>query len=167
MTCRDKIAHKHGRIQVLQTAIVSSVRINIRQCVCVQMSHGIIRNPRMSELEFNICGKCWVFAQQVTFTVKMSWHTEVSRYYPESQNVRTRIQYLREVLGFRSAGHIYRKKLCTLSRLYVKDYTNQEYRAFIELDSSDDLTCRNLLRYYFLVVVVSFFQTNSNSSTER
>ena len=118
----DKIAHKHGRIQVLQTAIVSSVRINIRQCVCVQMSH-----------------------------------MEVSRYYPESQNVRTRIQYLREVLGFRSAGHIYRKKLCTLSRLYAEDYTNQEYRAFIELDSSDDLTCRNLLRYYFLVVAVSFF----------
>ena len=43
-----------------------------------------------------------------------------------------------------------------LSHLYAEDYTNQEYRAFFELDSSDDLTGRTLLGYYFSDVAVSF-----------
>ena len=49
------------------------------------------------------------------------------------------------------------KKLCALPCPYAEDYTNQEYRAFFELDSSDDLTCRTLLGYYFSDVAVSFF----------
>ena len=37
--------------------------------------------------------------------------------------------------------YIFRKKLHTLPCPYTEDYTNQEYRAFFELDSSDDLNC--------------------------
>ena len=54
--------------------------------------------------------------------------------------------------------YLFRKKLCALPCPYVEDYTNQEYRAFFELDSSDDLTCRTPLGYYFSDVAVSFFQ---------
>ena len=50
--------------------------------------------------------------------------------------------------------------------LYAEDYTNQEYRGFFELDSSDNLTCRTLMGYYFSDVAVSFFQTYS-SNTNR
>ena len=42
--------------------------------------------------------------------------------------------------------------------IYVEDYTSQEYRAFFEIHSSDDLTYRTFLGY-FSVVEVSFFQT--------
>ena len=38
-------------------------------------------------------------------------------------------------------------------------------RAFFEIDSSDDFTCRTLLGHYFSDVAVSFFQTYS--ATER
>ena len=41
---------------------------------------------------------------------------------------------------------------------YAEDYTNQEYRAFFEIHSSDNLTYRTLLGY-FSEVPVSFFQT--------
>ena len=58
-----------------------------------------------------------------------------------------------------------KKKLRALPCPYVEDYTNQEYRAFFEIDSSDDLTCRTLLGYYFSDVAVSFFQTYN--PTER
>ena len=39
---------------------------------------------------------------------------------------------------------------------YAEDYTNQEYRAFFEINSSGNLTCRILLEYYFSDVTVSF-----------
>ena len=55
--------------------------------------------------------------------------------------------------------YIFRKKYRAHPCPYVDDYTNQEYRAFFELDSSNDLTCRTLLGYYFSDVEVSFFQT--------
>ena len=58
--------------------------------------------------------------------------------------------------------YIFRKKLRCL---YAEDYTNQEYRAFLELDTSDDLTHRTQLGYYFSDVAVSFLQTYS--PTER
>ena len=54
---------------------------------------------------------------------------------------------------------IFHKRLHALPYPYVEDCTNQEYRAFFELDSSDELTCRALLGYYFSDVAVSFFQT--------
>ena len=57
--------------------------------------------------------------------------------------------------------YIFRKKLRTLPCPYAEDYTNQVYRAFFEIDSSDDLTYRTLLRYYFSDVAVSFFQMYS------
>ena len=57
--------------------------------------------------------------------------------------------------------YIFCKKLHALSCPYAEDYTNQENRTFFELDSSDDLTCRTLLGYYFSDVAVSFFQTYS------
>jgi len=54
--------------------------------------------------------------------------------------------------------YIFRKKLRTHPCPYAEDYTNQEYRAFFEIHSSDDLTYRTLLGY-FSDVAVSFFQT--------
>ena len=45
---------------------------------------------------------------------------------------------------------------------YVEDYTKQEYRAFFEIDSTSDLTCRTLLDY-FSDVTISFFQTYSHT----
>ena len=45
-----------------------------------------------------------------------------------------------------------------LSCPYAEDYTNQEYKAFFETDSSGNLTCRILLEYYFSDVAVSFLQ---------
>ena len=33
--------------------------------------------------------------------------------------------------------------------VYMRKVANQEYRAFFEIDSSDDSTCRTLLEYYF------------------
>ena len=64
-----------------------------------------------------------------------------------------------------SCAKYFPQKLCALPCPYAEDYTNYEYRAFFELDSSNDLTCRTLLGYYFSEVAVSFFQTYS--STER
>ena len=49
-----------------------------------------------------------------------------------------------------------RKKLHGLPCLSAENYTNQEYRAFFEIHSSDALTCRTLLGY-FSDVAVSFF----------
>ena len=63
------------------------------------------------------------------------------------------------------AKYCFRKKLRALPCPYVEDYTNQEYRAFFELDSSNDLSCRPPLGYYFSDVAVSFFQMYS--PTER
>ena len=56
----------------------------------------------------------------------------------------THCLHMREIFHY-----IFRKKLCALPCPYAEDYTNQEYRAFFELDSSDDLTYRTLLGYYF------------------
>ena len=68
--------------------------------------------------------------------------------------------------GMRKIFHyIFRKKLRALPCPYAEEYTNQEYRAFFELNSSDDLSCRTPLGYYFSDVAVSFFQTYS--PTER
>ena len=53
---------------------------------------------------------------------------------------------------------IFHKKLCALPCSYAEDYTNQEYRAFFEIHSRDDLTYRTLLGY-FSDVAMSFFQT--------
>ena len=62
--------------------------------------------------------------------------------------------------------YIFRKKLRALPSPYAEDYTNQEYRAFFDIDSSDDLTNRTLLGYYYFSdVAVSFFQMYS--PTER
>ena len=61
--------------------------------------------------------------------------------------------------------YIFCKILCALHCPYAEDYTNQEYRAFFELDSSNDLSCRPPLGYYFSDMAVSFFQTYS--PTER
>ena len=52
-----------------------------------------------------------------------------------------------------------------LDALLPEDYTNQEYRAFFDIDSSNNSTCRTMLEYYFSDVVVSFFQMCS--PTER
>ena len=57
--------------------------------------------------------------------------------------------------------YIFRKKLRALPSPYAEDYTNQEYRACFDIDSSDDLTDRTLLGYYFSDVTVSFFQMYS------
>ena len=38
----------------------------------------------------------------------------------------------------------------------MEDYTNLEYRAFCELNSSEDLTCRTLLGCYFSDMAASF-----------
>ena len=46
--------------------------------------------------------------------------------------------------------------------LYTEDYTNQEYRAFFERASSNNLNCRTLPEYYFLDVAVSFSTTYSH-----
>ena len=54
--------------------------------------------------------------------------------------------------------YIFRKKLCGLPCPYAEHYTNQEYRAFFKIDSSDNLTYRTLLEY-FSDELVSFFQT--------
>ena len=58
------------------------------------------------------------------------------------------------------AQNIFRKKLCALPCPYAEDYTtdiydytNQDYRAFFELVSSNDLTPRG---YYLSDVAVSF-----------
>ena len=58
------------------------------------------------------------------------------------------------------ARNIFRKKLHALLYTYVEDYTNQEYRAFFEIDSSNDLTCRSLLGYIGGWTWLTF--TNSN-----
>ena len=52
----------------------------------------------------------------------------------------------------------FRKKLHALPCPYAEDYTNQEYRAFFEIHSSDDLTYRTLPGY-FSDMPVSFIQT--------
>ena len=44
-----------------------------------------------------------------------------------------------------------------LDALLPEDYTNQEYRAFFDIDSSNNSTCITMLEYYFSDVVVSFF----------
>ena len=41
--------------------------------------------------------------------------------------------------------YIFHKKLRALPCLYAEDYTNQEYRAFFEIHSSNNLTYRTLL----------------------
>ena len=46
-----------------------------------------------------------------------------------------------------------------LSCLYVEDYTDQEYKAFFEIGSSGNLTCRILLEYYFQMWQYHFFKT--------
>ena len=51
-----------------------------------------------------------------------------------------------------------------LDALLPEDYTNQEYRAFFDIDSSNNSTCRTMLEYYFSDVVVSFF---SNVQSNR
>ena len=55
------------------------------------------------------------------------------------------------------------KSFAHLLSPYAEDFTNQEYRAFFELDSSDNLTCRTLLGYYFSDEAVSFFQMYSQT----
>ena len=52
--------------------------------------------------------------------------------------------------------YIFRKKLRALPCPYAEDYTNQEYRAFFEIHSSDDLTYRTLLGYFSEVPVLVF-----------
>ena len=56
--------------------------------------------------------------------------------------------------------YIFRKKLHALPCLYAEDYTNQEYRAFFEIHSSDDLTYRTLLKYFSEVPVSLIFFLN-------
>jgi len=41
---------------------------------------------------------------------------------------------------------------------YAEDYTNQEYKAYFEIDSSGILTCKILLEYYFSDMPVLFLQ---------
>ena len=65
----------------------------------------------------------------------------------------------------RLTTHIKLKRSLFNSAGKSNHFTNQEYRAFFELDSSDDLTCRTPLGYYFSDVAASFFQTYS--PTER
>ena len=67
---------------------------------------------------------------------------------------------------FVHAQNIFCEKLSALPCAYVEDYTNQEYKAFFELDPSDNLTCRTLLGYYFSDVAVSFSK-RTYSPTER
>ena len=50
-----------------------------------------------------------------------------------------------------------------LDALLPEDYTNQEYRAFFDIDSSNNSTYRTMLEYYFSDVVVSFFQMCSRT----
>ena len=51
------------------------------------------------------------------------------------------------------------KSFVHLPCLYVEYYTNQEYRAFFEINSSGNLTYGTLLGYYFSDMTVSFFKT--------
>ena len=81
----------------------------------------------------------------------------VPRPLPPEERPGTHCLRMREVF--------FRKKLRALPCPYVEDYTSQEYRAFFELDSSNDLSCRPPLGYYFSNVAVSFFQMYS--PTER
>ena len=74
----------------------------------------------------------------------------------------THCLHMREIFHY-----IFRKKLCALPCPYAEDYTNQEYRAFFELGSSNYLTCRTLLGYYFSDMAVSFFQTYSPTEREQ
>ena len=80
----------------------------------------------------------------------------VPRPLPSEERPGTHCLHMREIFRYN-----FHKKLRALPCPYVEDYTNQEYRAFFELVSSDDLTCRT----YLSDVTVSFFQTYS--PTER
>ena len=44
--------------------------------------------------------------------------------------------------------YIFRKKLRALILSVCRRFTNQEYKAFFEIDSSSNLTCGILLEYY-------------------
>ena len=61
-------------------------------------------------------------------------------------------------LDARNIPFFFRKKLRALSCPYAEDYTNQEYRTFLEIHSSDESTYRTLPRY-FSDVAVSFFKS--------
>ena len=73
------------------------------------------------------------------------------------------------VQGGATTNHVRRKISISVAAHYIfckkAGDTNQEYRAFFDIDSSDDLTYRILLGYYFSDVAISFFQTYS--PTER
>ena len=66
---------------------------------------------------------------------------------------------------FEHVQNIFHKNLCALPCPYAEDYTNQEYRAFFEIHSSDDLTYRTLLGF-FSDVAVSFWKV-SNPFTKK
>ena len=75
----------------------------------------------------------------------------IPRPLPPEERPGTRCLHMRELFHY-----IFCKKA---------EDTNQEYRAFFDIDTSDDLTYRILLGYYFSDVAISFFQTYS--PTER
>ena len=85
----------------------------------------------------------------------------VPRPLPPEERPGTHCLHMHEIFCF-----IFRKKLCALPCPYAEDYTNQEYRVFIEIHSSNDLTYRTMLGY-FSKVPASFFRKVKNRFTKK